>query len=154
MSNLKNMKLVIGNDHAGVDFKNQIITHLETLESSFHDIGVKDTTSVDYPDIAYSLCEKIIKGEADCGILICGTGIGMSIAANRFSEIRAALCHDVTSARLAREHNNANILILGARMLGSEVTKDIIDTFLKTDYLAGRHENRVQKLKLEGVLKL
>lgn len=153
---MNKLKVIVGNDHAGVDFKHFVTDILKEFNANFEieNIGVDDKKSVDYPDIAYAVCDKIINHDADFGVLICGTGLGMSMAANRFQEIRAALCHDATMARLAREHNDANILILGARILGQENTKDIIKAFFETKFLEGRHQNRVNKLHQEGILKL
>jgi ribose 5-phosphate isomerase B len=110
------------------------------------DLGTDDTESVDYPDYGQALAHAVQEGRAERGVLICGTGIGISMAANRFSGVRAALCHDETSARLAREHNDANVLALGARMLGIEVAKDCLRAFLTTDFAGGRHTRRVAKI--------
>ena len=110
------------------------------------DLGTNSTDSVDYPDFGKAVAKAIINGEAEQGVLICGTGIGISIAANRYPEIRAALCTDSTMAKLTRLHNNANIVALGERLTGTEVAYDIVETFLKTEYEGGRHEKRVQKL--------
>lgn len=110
------------------------------------DLGTNGPESVDYPDFGHALGEAMASGQAERGILVCGTGIGISIAANRHPGVRAAVCHDDTSARLAREHNDANVLALGARLIGSEVAKDCLKTFLNTEFAGGRHQARVAKL--------
>ncbi len=110
------------------------------------DLGTDGRDSVDYPDFAKALIKAVIEGRAGCGVLVCGTGIGISIAANRHPGIRAAVCHNETTARLARAHNDANVLALGARIVGIEVAKDCLKAFLTTDFDGGRHEGRVAKL--------
>ncbi len=110
------------------------------------DFGTDGTASVDYPDFAHAVCAAVAEARADLGILVCGTGIGMSIAANRNPAIRCALVHDVTTTRLTRAHNNANVIALGARITGEEVAMDILRTFLSTPYEGGRHDNRLAKL--------
>ncbi len=138
-------KIAIGSDHAGVQLKAAIKSKFEN-EIEWIDLGTNSTDSVDYPDFGKAVAKAIINGDAEQGILICGTGIGISIAANRYPEIRAALCTDSTMAKLTRLHNNANIVALGERLTGTEVAYDIVETFLKTEYEGGRHEKRVQKL--------
>ena len=110
------------------------------------DLGTNSADSVDYPDYAKKVCEEIQKGNSDLGILICGTGIGMSLAANKFEGIRAACVSDVYSAKMSRNHNNANVLCIGARVIGDEVCKLIIKTFLENEFEAGRHQRRVDKI--------
>jgi len=110
------------------------------------DLGAHGTQSVDYPDFADALAKALADGRARWGVAVCGTGIGISIALNRHRHVRAALCHDATSARLAREHNDANVLAMGARLIGTEVAKDCVQTFLGTAFAGGRHEQRVAKL--------
>jgi len=110
------------------------------------DLGTNGPESVDYPDFAAALAEAIASGRAGRGVLVCGTGIGISIAANRNPPIRAALCHDTTPARLSRQHNDANVLVLGGRLIGEEVAKDCLSVFLSTAYEGGRHDRRVAKL--------
>lgn len=111
------------------------------------DLGTHGTERVDYPDVAQELCRQVVSGQASCGILLCGTGIGMSIAANKVPGIRAALCHDHYTAKLTRQHNDANVLCAGARTTGIEVIKDMVEVFLATPFEGGRHAQRVAKLE-------
>lgn len=141
------MKIVIGNDHSGVDFKFELLNYLKTNNIEVINVGTDNIESVDYPDIAKEVAEIILKKEADFGILICGTGIGISIAANRISGIRAALVNNEICARLSREHNNANVLVLGARVTGIELAKSCIDAFLNSNFEDGRHGLRVKKIE-------
>lgn len=134
----------IGSDHGGYLLKEQIKEHLEAQNILFEDCGTNTTDSVDYPDNAKALCEKIT--EDNTGILICGTGIGISIAANKCKGIRAALCTNTTMARLTRLHNNANVLCMGERIIGRETARSIVDIFLNTKFEGGRHEGRVNKI--------
>ena len=140
------MKIAIGNDHSGVEMKNLIMSKFKD-EHEFIDCGVDTTTSVDYPDYSKIVCEKVLAKEVDFGILICGTGIGMSVAANRFPGIRAALCFHSLMAKLARHHNNSNILCLGARMIGHDVAIDCVETFMENKFDGGRHERRIEKIE-------
>ena len=137
----------LGSDHGALDLKNQLVSYIQTSYPDFEvvDLGTHSTESVDYPDIAGALSEKVLSSNG-VGILCCGTGIGMSIAANRKSFIRAALCHSVTDARLSRQHNNANVLILGARTLGIEIAKDCLGAFLNTKFEGERHQRRINKI--------
>ncbi|NQU65106.1 MAG: ribose 5-phosphate isomerase B [SAR324 cluster bacterium] len=139
-------KIILGSDHGGFDLKEQLKKIL--VENSFEitDVGCFDTSSVHYPEIAQLVSKKISSGEFTRGILICGTGIGMTIAANRFPQVRATPCHDHLTARLSREHNNSNILTLGARILGIETAKDILMTWLQTDFAGDRHLTRVNMM--------
>ena len=137
--------IAIACDHGGYELKEAIKKHF-LGKVNFIDLGTNSTDSVDYPDFAQKLVRSIIDGDANRGILICGTGIGISIAANRYKEIRAANCTDVTMARLTRLHNDANVLALGARIIGVEVAYDIVDVFLNTQYEGGRHDKRIEKL--------
>lgn len=139
------MNVVIGADHGGFELKEQLIVVLGELGHEVTDVGCYSLDSVDYPDIAGKVREKILAGNGDRGILICGTGIGMSIAVNRSMEIRAALCHDEYTARMSREHNNANVLCLGARVTGQGVAEDIVKVWLETEFEGGRHQRRVEK---------
>lgn len=140
-------KIIIGCDHAAFEAKNQLIKYLEKKDYEVCDIGTYTADSCDYPIIAHDLCSRIQSGEFERGILLCGTGIGMSIAANKHAGIRAALCHNQLTASLTREHNNANVLCLGARMIGLELIYAITDTFLTTDALStDRHVRRQQQL--------
>jgi ribose 5-phosphate isomerase B len=143
---MSKQKLVIASDHAGFDFKASLKDSLAGQGYEVVDLGAHSTDSVDYPDIAAALAGAIRDGTADRGILICGTGIGISIAANRHAGIRAALCHDTTGARLSRQHNDANVLVMGARVTGIEVAKDCVATFLATPFEGGRHSRRVDKM--------
>lgn len=138
--------VAIAADHAGVELKSKLKEYLEEGGVRVIDLGAEGSASVDYPDIANRLAKAVTSAEAQQGIVICGTGIGVSMAANRHSGVRAAVCHDITSARLARQHNDANVLALGARLIGSEVAKDCVETFLNTRFEGGRHTGRVQKL--------
>jgi len=140
------VKIAVASDHAGLDLKTHIIVYLESNGYDFTDLGTHSQESVDYPDFAFRLCAGIQNGQFDRGVLICGTGIGMSMAANRFVGVRAALCTHVTLAELARKHNNANVLALGGRMTGIELARKIMDVFLATDFLGDRHSSRVSKL--------
>ena len=140
------MMLVIGSDHGGFLLKQEIKKHLEEKGVDFVDVGCYDENSVDYPDVAKAACDKITSGECDIGILICGTGIGIGIAANKVPGVRAALCHDTFSAHAAREHNNANILTMGERIIGPGLALDIVDAFLAADFAGGRHERRVGEI--------
>ena len=138
--------IAIGSDHGGFELKGHIIKHLEEKGIEVRDFGVYNEDSVDYPDCAKPVCEAILGGGYECGILICGTGIGISIAANKFKGVRAALCSDVFSAKMAKEHNNANIVCLGGRVTGREKANMIIDTYLEAKFHGGRHLERISKI--------
>lgn len=138
--------IAIASDHAGFALKSVLKRELEALGYAPLDLGTDDTASVDYPDYADRLAQAVKAGKALSGVLVCGTGIGISIAANRHREIRAALCQDVTTARLSREHNDANVLVLGGRIVGEEVARECLKVFLETPFAGGRHEGRVAKL--------
>ena len=140
---MKIKKLVIGCDHAGYDLKLKVIEHLKAQDIEILDVGTNSTASCDYPDYADALCKAITSGECERGILICGTGIGMSMAANKHRGIRAACCSDTFSARLTREHNDANVLCFGARVVGEGLAYDLADLFVSTDYEGGKHARRV-----------
>lgn len=137
------MRVALGSDHGGYELKEVILKHLETQGLKVQDFGTYSADSVDYPKYGFSVGSAIINGEADLGIVICGTGQGISIAANKISGIRAAVCSETFSARMAREHNNANVLALGARVIGIGLALDIVDIFLKTEFLGGRHARRL-----------
>ncbi|MGE5558973.1 MAG: ribose 5-phosphate isomerase B [Bacillota bacterium] len=141
--------IYIGCDQGGLALKNELIPCLSARGLKFKDIGTFTAESVDYPDIAETLCRKI-SGQDDRGILICGTGIGMSISANKMPGIRAALCHDTYSARMARAHNNANVLVMGGRVIGPELAKEICGIFFSTGFDGGRHAVRVEKIMSLG----
>jgi ribose 5-phosphate isomerase B len=138
--------VAIASDHAGYQLKTALIPVLEELGLAVLDLGTTGDRSVDYPDFANALAAAFRDGRARRGVLICGTGIGISIAANRHQELRAALCHDGLTARLARQHNDANVLCLGARVIGSETARDCVETFFTTEFEGGRHTARVAKL--------
>ena len=141
------MKIVIGCDHAGFSLKPIVKKHLLSLGHEIVDVGTNSADSCHYPVFAHALCEKIQSGECELGILICGTGIGMSIAANKHKGIRAACCSDVFSARLTREHNDANVLCFGERVVGAGTAIDLVDAFLNAEYLNnGNHVTRVAML--------
>ena len=144
---MNKLKVAIGSDHGGFEYKNAIIDYLKEKNIDYVDVGTYSKESCDYPPIAKEVAQKVVSNEADRGILICGTGIGMSIAANKVHGIRAALCGDTFSARACREHNNANILCLGERVIGEQLALDIVDIWLKTDFAGGRHERRVSMIE-------
>ena len=141
------VSIAIGCDHAGLNLKKSIKEHFQDKGVIFTDFGVETAQSVDYPDIALVVAESVARGENKYGILICGTGIGMVMAANKVPGIRAALCHDIFTARAAREHNDANILAVGERVTGGGVACGIVETFLQTSFQGGRHERRIAKIK-------
>ena len=141
--------VALGSDHAGVGLKATLRDALEAAGHPVLDMGTNGPESVDYPDFANAVAAAVKDGRARFGVLVCGTGIGISIAANRHAGIRCALAHDVTGARLSREHNDANVLALGARVTGPEVALDALKAFLATDFAGGRHERRVRKLTPE-----
>ena len=142
---MKNM-IAIGSDHGGFELKNEIKKHLEARGFEVKDYGTYSKESVDYPDIAKAVCEPVVAGEAEFGVLVCGTGIGISIAANRHKGIRAAILYSDDVARLAREHNNANIIAFGARIVGLELAKDIVKAYLDAEFLGGRHQVRIDMI--------
>lgn len=138
--------IAIASDHAGLDLKAELRGMMEEAGHRVLDLGPHARDSVDYPDFADILAAALNDGRAARGVLVCGSGIGISIAANRHRHVRAALCHDVTTARLAREHNDANVIVLGARTTGVEIARDCVTTFLATPFAGGRHARRVAKL--------
>jgi ribose 5-phosphate isomerase B len=139
-------RIAIAADHAGVDLKAALGDVLRERGYDVLDLGTNGPEAVDYPDFAGKLAAALADGQASRGVLVCGTGIGISIAANRHPHIRAALCHNATDARLARQHNDANVLALGARTTGPEVARDCLETFLDTAFEGGRHQRRVDKM--------
>ncbi len=139
-------RLVIASDHAGFPLKEVLRDELVAMGLQVDDLGTHSEDSVDYPDFAEALATAIKNGKADRGVLVCGTGIGIGMAANRYPWIRAAVCHDVTSTRLARAHNDANVVVMGARLIGSETAKDCLKVFLDTNFDGDRHVRRVDKL--------
>ena len=140
------MKIAVGCDHGGLNLKNEIIKHLNSKNIEIKDFGTYTSESCDYPDVAKVVGEKVVEKEFDFGILVCGTGIGVSIAANKIPGIRAALCHDTFSAHATREHNNANILAMGARVVGPGLAIDIVKTFLAAKFEGDRHIKRLDKI--------
>lgn len=140
------MKVILSADHAGMTLRNEVKNLLEEMEIEYEDAGCSCETSVDYPDYALPAAERVAKGEFDVGILICGTGIGMSISANKVKGIRCALTHDVYSAKLTRQHNDANMIAMGERVIGPGPAREIAKAFLETQFEGGRHANRVEKI--------
>ncbi|MCP4756336.1 MAG: ribose 5-phosphate isomerase B [Proteobacteria bacterium] len=143
-------KIIIGSDHAGFSLKEILRETLQTQAYEVFDAGCYDANSVHYPDIARRVSKDVAEGNYPRGILVCGTGIGMSIAANRFKKVRATLCNDHLSARMSREHNDSNILVLGGRVLGVETAHDILETWLRTEFLGGRHLERINMVENDG----
>jgi ribose 5-phosphate isomerase B len=137
--------IVIGSDHAAVDLKEKIKALLSGFSIPVHDVGPFSTDSVDYPDFAIQAAKGVSSGEFEGGILLCGTGLGMSMVANRFPLVRAALCSDLFSAIMSRQHNDANILVMGARVIGDALALEIVRTWLKTPFEGGRHQTRIDK---------
>ena len=145
------MKIAIGNDHAATDMKNEIMQHLKDRGCEVINVGTDGHESVDYPDYAKKVCDKVLSGEADLGIAICGTGVGISIACNKLKGIRAVCCSEPFSAKLSRQHNNSNVLCFGARVIGPELAKMIVDEWLDAEFQGGRHQLRIDKISaLEG----
>lgn len=141
------MKVAIGCDHGGLDLKDTVKSVLIELGHEIDDQGCNSSESVDYPNFANAVSSLVKDGKCERGILICGTGIGMSMAANRITGIRAALCHEMFSARMSREHNDANILCLGARVIGQGLAAEIVRTWMTTDFAGGRHQRRIEMFK-------
>lgn len=141
------MKVAIANDHGGYNLKSEIVKYFEENGIEYTDFGTDSKDSVDYPDFARPVSVKVAQGEFDRGILICGTGIGMSIAANKVKGVRCALVHDTFSAKATREHNDSNMLALGERVIGPGLALDIVDLWLNTEFGGGRHERRVNKIE-------
>jgi ribose 5-phosphate isomerase B len=140
------LKIAIGSDHGGYELKKEVITHLEKRSIEVIDLGTNSTESVDYPEYGQAVGEYIAEGKADCGIVICGTGLGISMAANKVKGIRAAVVSDVFSAEMAKAHNNANILAFGGRVVGVGLALKLVDTWLDTNFEGGRHQRRVDKI--------
>ena len=143
---MRAMKIALGADHAGFELKNQIKQHLAGQGIEVEDIGTNTPDSVDYPEFARDVAERVIDRRADFGMLVCGTGIGMCISANKVPGIRAANCDTVFTAQMAREHNDANVLTIGARVLQPQAAMEVVDTWLKTTFAGGRHQRRVDKI--------
>jgi len=141
------MKLAIGADHGGWELKQEVVKYLQTIKGiEVADFGTATKDSVDYPDYGKKVAEAVTNGTVDRGILICGTGIGMSIVANRFPKVRAALCHDHFTAQMSREHNDANVLVMGERVIGKGVALEIVKTWIETEFAGGRHQLRLNKI--------
>jgi ribose 5-phosphate isomerase B len=141
--------IVIASDHAGVELKAALFEIVRSSGRDIRDLGPSETTSVDYPDFAHRVARAVAGGEADAGILICGTGIGMSMSANRHRGVRAALCHDAFTAEMSRRHNDTNVLCLGARVTGVGVAEQMVRIFLDTAFEGGRHQRRIEKIEIE-----
>jgi len=145
------MKVVVGSDHGGFELKEVLKKHLEDKGIDVTDVGAYDTNSVDYPDIAVSACEKVTSGECSWGVLVCGTGIGISIAANKVDGIRCALVSNEYSAEMTKRHNNANMLAFGGRVTGPDLAKNILDAYINAEFEGGRHQKRIDKISaIEG----
>jgi len=140
------MQIAVGSDHRGCDMRGKVIELLKQLGHDVVDEGTNETCSVDYPDIAAVVAGKVSNGKVDRGILICGTGLGMCIAANKFSGVRAAPCYDDLTAEISRRHNNLNVLCLSSDMLGERAMNSVVSTWLKTEFDHGRHERRIHKI--------
>ncbi|MBF0559499.1 MAG: ribose 5-phosphate isomerase B [Nitrospirae bacterium] len=142
------MRVAIGSDHAGLEMKNEVMAVLKEMGHESQDFGTDRPQSVDYPDFGEKVSDAVSRGVVERGVLICGTGIGMSIVANKFRNIRAALCNDLFSAKMSRLHNDSNILVLGGRVIGKDLAKEIVKTWMSTPFEGGRHENRLLKIRL------
>ena len=140
------MRIAIGNDHAAVDLKNEIVAYVKELGHEVVNFGTDTHESCNYPEIGAKVGHAVVEEDYDCGILICGTGVGISIAANKVKGVRAAVCSDVTTAHLVKEHNNANIIAFGARIVGSELAKEIVKAYLEAEFMGGRHQMRVDMI--------
>ena len=143
---MENKRIVIGCDHAGLVLKQKVVAHLKDRGFEVTDVGTHTAESCNYVDFAHAVCETLTNGKADLGILVCGTGIGMSMAANKHAGIRAAVCENTFSARMTRMHNDANVLCMGERVIGYGLACDIVDLFVDTEFLGGRHQVRVDAL--------
>ena len=141
------MKIAIGSDHAGFVLKKEVLALLKRLSFEVTNCGTNDTSSVDYPDFGEKVSRLVSAGEVDRGILICGTGIGMSMVANKFPNVRASLCNDLFSAKMSRLHNDANVLVLGGRIIGKDLAAEIVTTWMSTPFEGDRHLKRLHKIK-------
>jgi len=140
------VRVSVASDHAGLELKRLLIEHLAFLGHEVVDLGTHSPEPVDYPDFGAAVGQSVTSGDTDLGVCVCGTGMGIAIAANKVHGVRAAAVHDVTSARLAREHNNANVICFGARLLGTEVATDALEMFLRSEFGGGRHLRRIEKI--------
>jgi ribose 5-phosphate isomerase B len=138
--------IAIACDHAGFALKTDLLKQIADMGHEVLDLGTNSEDSVDYPDFGFAMAQAIRDGKADLGVLVCGSGIGISMAANRYADVRAALIHDALGARMCRQHNDANVICFGGRMIGAETAKDCLKIFLETDFEGGRHGRRVDKL--------
>lgn len=141
------MRIAIAADHAGFELKQNVVAHLRSAGHEVEDLGTDSTESVDYPDFGAAVGHHVVKGEAEFGIAVCGSGIGIAIAANKVAGVRAATVSDSTGARLSREHNDANVLCFGQRLIGPAVALDAVDAFLAASFQGGRHQRRVDKIE-------
>lgn len=137
------MKIAIGNDHAGLSLKEAVIEHLKLRGHDILDLGTNETSSCDYPEFGQKVAMAVVNGDVRCGVLICGTGVGISMAANKVRGARCAVCSESATARLAKEHNDANIIAFGSRIVGEEAAKDILDAYLNATFQGGRHQRRI-----------
>ena len=144
MNQTKN-SIIIGSDHAAYPLKEKVKTFLTEAGLVVEDVGTHSETSVDYPDIAIKVASRVSNGDFKRGVLLCGTGIGMSLVANRFDHVRAALCNDLFSAIMSRRHNNANILVMGGRVIGETLAREVVDAWLETPFEGGRHQRRLDQ---------
>lgn len=140
------MRIAVGSDHAGFNLKSEIAAHLKAAGHDVVDLGTDDTTRVDYPDFGEAVGRAVASGDTERGVAVCGSGIGICMAANKVAGVRAATVHDVTSARLSRQHNDANVMCLGERFIGTQVALDAVDAFFAADFEGGRHTGRVAKI--------
>jgi ribose 5-phosphate isomerase B len=141
------VKVIIASDHAGLELRRELVSVLQELRAEVHDVGPTTTASVDYPDFARTVCKAVAAGEYQYGVLVCGTGIGMSITANKYRGIRAALCTSEFEARMTRAHNDANVLCLGQRVVGAGLARSIVEAFVATPFEGGRHQKRLDKIR-------
>jgi ribose 5-phosphate isomerase B len=139
-------KIAIASDHAGRELKEEIKSFLKEKDIEFVDLGTNDSSSVDYPDFGIAVAKKVSLGEIEQGILVCGTGIGMSIVANKFANVRAALVNDLYTVRMAKEHNDANVLVIGGRVVGKGLAREIVSAWLNAEFEGGRHQRRLDKI--------
>ncbi len=140
------MKVAIGNDHAATDLKMEVMEYVKSLGHEVINFGTDGHESCNYPEYGEKVARAVAAGEADCGVLLCGTGVGISLAANKVKGIRCGVCSDTTTAHLIKEHNNANIIAMGARIVGSELAKDIVKTYLEAEFMGGRHQTRIDMI--------
>lgn len=140
------MKVAIGNDHAATDLKMEVMEYVKSLGHEVINFGTDGHESCNYPEFGEKVGRAVANKEADCGILICGTGVGISLAANKVKGIRCGVCSDTTTAHLIKEHNNANVIAMGARIVGSELAKDIVKAYLEAEFMGGRHQTRIDMI--------